>query len=89
MRLPWWHLRKENICAVLVAIDYTSLEQLCNADPEDYFRRQPAYYEQHGKGKPFDATPKTAQGLIDIPPRAFVPRAVGQGGRSREKQAGL
>jgi len=53
----------------LWAIGYTSLEQLRNADPEDYFQRMQAYYEQHGKGKPFDATPKTVQGLIDAAQR--------------------
>ena len=49
----------------LWALGYTSLEQLRAADPEDYFARMAAHYEAVSKGKPFDATPQTARGLIE------------------------
>ena len=61
-RMPWVGGR---IVKQLWAIGYTSLEQVRNADPEDYLARIDEYYRHHGKGKPFDLTPKNARGLIE------------------------
>jgi hypothetical protein len=60
-RMPWVGGR---MVKQLWAIGYTSLEQLRNADPDDYLARIEEYYRHYGKGKPFDLTPKTARGLI-------------------------
>jgi len=61
-RLPWVGGR---MVVQLWALGYTSLEQLRNAAPEDYFARMQEHYRRLGTSKPFDATPKTAKGLID------------------------
>jgi hypothetical protein len=49
----------------LWALGYTSLEQLRKADPKEYFTRMQEHYRSLGTSKPFDATPKNAQGLVD------------------------
>jgi hypothetical protein len=61
-RMPWVGGR---MVKQLWSIGYTSLEQVGNADPEEYLERIDEYYRHHGKGKPFDLTPKTARGLIE------------------------
>jgi hypothetical protein len=61
-RMPWVGGR---MVKQLWALGYTSLEQLRNADPQDYYARMQEHYRSLGTSKPFDATPKTAQGLID------------------------
>jgi hypothetical protein len=52
-----------------IDIVYTSLEQLRKTDPQKYFERMQEYYRRLGTSKPFDATPRTAQGLIDAAKR--------------------
>jgi hypothetical protein len=61
-RMPWVGGR---MVKQLWALGYTSLEQLRNADPQEYYARMQEHYRRLGTSKPFDATPKTAQGLID------------------------
>jgi hypothetical protein len=61
-RMPWVGGR---MVVQLWALGYTSLEQLRNADPEDYFSRMQEHYGRLGTSRPFDATPTTAKGLID------------------------
>ena len=70
-RMPWVGGR---MVRQLWAIGYTSLEQVRNADPEDYLARIDEYYRHTGKGKPFDLTPKNARGLIEAARR--LPTAV-------------
>ena len=41
------------------------LRLLRAADPQDYFERMQEHYRSQGTRKPFDATPKTARGLIE------------------------
>jgi hypothetical protein len=60
-RLPWVGGR---MVKQLWALGYTSLQQLRSADPQQYFQRMQAHYRSLGTNKPFDATPKTARGLI-------------------------
>jgi len=61
-RMPWVGGR---MVVQLWALGYTSLEGLRAADPQEYFLRMQEHYRGLGTSKPFDATPKTAQGLIE------------------------
>jgi hypothetical protein len=61
-RMPWVGGR---MLRQLWALGYTSLEQLRNADPQAYFQRMQEHYRSLGTSKPFDVTPKNAQGVIE------------------------
>jgi len=59
----------------LWSIGYRSLAELRNADPVRLCAQIAAYYETYGKGKPFDATPETARGMVDG--ARWIPTVVG------------
>jgi hypothetical protein len=61
-RLPFTSGRIVN---QLWAIGYTSLEQLRNANPAQFFERVNEYYSSHGKGMPFDSTAEGVKGFIE------------------------